>query len=124
MHDPTSEPYFLCARFIAPLALCAALAGCSSTVGDGVTFFADPGQYQYHNCEQLAAAANATQARYQELQRLIEKADQGIAGPLISTAVYRTEYRSTGEELVVIERTRRAKKCLTPSSWRSNAVVR
>ncbi|MGH6769515.1 MAG: hypothetical protein ACRECO_10910 [Xanthobacteraceae bacterium] len=124
MHDPITEPRPTLTRFTASLVLCMALVGCSSTGEYGVALFADPGKYQYHNCQQLAEAAKATQTRHQELQQLIEKANQGLAGPVISAAVYRTEHRSTGEELVLIARTQRTKNCLTSSNWRSNAAVR
>jgi hypothetical protein len=124
MHDPITERRSMRKRVIALPVLCVALAGCSAGGGYGFALFADPGQYQYHNCQQLAEAAKITRARHQELQELIDKADRGLAGPVISAAVYRTEHRSTGEELVVIERAQRAKNCLTTSNWRSNAVVR
>jgi hypothetical protein len=106
------------------LVLCAGLAGCSSTSDQTFAFFADPGQYQYHNCEQLAGAATKVGTRHKELQQLIDKAEQGVGGAIVSTAVYRGEHRSTGEELAVIEREQRAKNCLTASTWRSNTIIR
>src|SRR5262245_9817722 len=62
---------------LAPPMLCVALlgsvlAGCSSTGVSPVMFFADPGKYQYHNCEQLTAAHKSVSVREQELRDLIE----------------------------------------------------
>jgi hypothetical protein len=109
---------------LAPLLTCGVLAACSSSGGYAVDLFADPGQYQYYDCPMLAKAAKGTQERRKELARLIAKAEQGAAGAVVSTVVYRSDYREAGEQLVVIEREQRTKKCLTESSWRSNAVIR
>jgi len=106
-----------------PLLLCAALAGCASAV-EGPLLFSDAGKYQYHNCDQLAAAAKAQSAREQELKTLIDKAEQGAGGFLVSMMAYKTDYVAAEEELRVIESTARTKNCLTPSTWQSNRVIR
>jgi hypothetical protein len=100
------------------------IAGCSSSSEFGVMVFADPGKYQYKTCDEIAAAATATAARQKTLRELIGKADQGAAGPLVSTIAYRGEYRTVSEELVVIENTARAKNCLTAANWGSRDVIR
>jgi hypothetical protein len=105
-------------------AACASSAGCSSTSDQTFAFFADPSQYQFHNCEQLATAAKEVRARREELQRLIDRAEQAVGGAIVSTAVYLGEHRSKTEELAMIERQQRARKCVTTSDWRSNAVIR
>ena len=43
------------ARLLPLVALCALVTGCATS--DGPYFFADAGKYQFHNCEQLAAAS-------------------------------------------------------------------
>jgi hypothetical protein len=108
---------------IMPLLLCAALAGCTSAV-EGPLLFSDAGKYQYHNCDQLAAAAKSQMAREQELKMLIDKAEQGAGGFLVSMMAYKTDYIAVEEDLRVIETTARSKNCLTPSTWQSNSVIR
>jgi hypothetical protein len=109
---------------LAALALGAVLAGCSFTSESSIAIFADPGKYQYHNCDQLIAAATGVDRRQQELKLLIEAAERSAAGGVMGTLAYRGEYRSNGEELAIIERTARTKKCLTAANWRSSTAIR
>ncbi|HEY7299716.1 MAG TPA: twin-arginine translocation pathway signal [Xanthobacteraceae bacterium] len=105
-----------------PLLLCLLAGGCASAV-EGPLFFSDAGKYQYHNCDQLAAAAKAQTAREQELKALIDKAEEGVGGVIVSLMAYKTDYVAVEEELRVIESTARSKHCLTPATWQSNAVI-
>jgi hypothetical protein len=116
---PLSAPLML---RVAALWLCLATGGCTSAV-EGPLIFSDAGKYQYHNCDQLAAAARTQAAREQELKALIEKADQGVGGFLVSLMAYKTDYVAVEEELRVIETTARNKHCVTPATWQSNAVI-
>ena len=102
----------------------ALLAGCSSTGDNPLTIFADPGQYQYSTCEQLAAQRQHWAGREKELKLLMDKADQGTGGAIVNVLAYKADYVAAGEQLKVIETTARAKNCQTPSTWRSNSVVR
>jgi len=106
-----------------PLSLCFALAGCAAAV-DGASFFSDPGKYQYHNCEQLASAAKSQIGRQQELKDLINKAEQGAGGIIVSLMAYKSDYVAVEEDLRVIETTARNKNCVTPATWQSNTVIR
>ena len=72
---------------------------------------------------QLAVAAKAQSARELELKALIDKAEQGVGGILVSLMAYKTDYVAIEEDLRVIESTARSKNCLTPSTWQSNAVI-
>src|SRR5205085_11328199 len=65
---PLSAPLML---RVASLWLCLATGGCMSAV-EGPLIFSDAGKYQYHNCDQLAAAARTQAAREQELKALID----------------------------------------------------
>ena len=94
---------------VAILAMCALLAGCAS--GDGPYFFADAGKYQFHNCEQLAAASKQKHDRQRELKELIDKAEQAAGGQIVSVLAYRSDYVAVNEELQVIDSTIREKKC-------------
>jgi len=100
------------------------LAACSSSGDNAMTFFADPGKYQYHTCDQLATAAKTVSARQQELKTLIDRAEQGAAGAFVGTIAYRSDYIAATEDLRVLDATAREKNCLTPETWRSNTVIR
>jgi hypothetical protein len=91
---------------------------------DGPLFFSDPGKYQYHNCEQLAASAKGQIRRQQELKELIDKAEQGVGGIIVSLMAYKSDYVAVEEDLRVIETTARNKNCVTPATWQSNTVIR
>jgi hypothetical protein len=93
--------------------LCGAIAGCTGMQDNG-QLFADPGKYQYHNCEQLATAHKAVLVREAQLKGLIDKAEQGAAGAVVGTIAYRTDYIAVGEELRVIESAERNKNCPPP----------
>jgi hypothetical protein len=88
------------------------LAGCAGDFEKGL-LFADAGKYQFHNCEQLAAAAKQTSAREQQLKGLIDKAEQGAGGMIVSAMAYRTDYVAATEELRVIQSEQRNKSCAT-----------
>jgi outer membrane murein-binding lipoprotein Lpp len=105
---------------LASVLLC---AGCSSSSNVDVMVFANPGKYEYHTCDQISAAGKTLVAREAVLRDLIEKAEQGAAGALVSTIAYRGEHRSVVEELGVIEAAAKRKKCATPATWRSNTAI-
>jgi len=105
------------------LALMLACAGCSTSPNVSVMLFADPGKYEYHTCDQILAAGRSAAAREQRLRELIEKAEYGAAGGLVSTVAYRGEHRTVVEEIAVIETAARRKNCLTPATWRSNTAI-
>ena len=98
-------------------------AGCSSSSNLNVMLFADPGKYEYHTCDQILAAGRNQASAAERLQRLIDKAEQGAAGTLVSTIAYRTEHRTAVEDLAVIEVAARRKNCLTPATWRSSTAI-
>jgi hypothetical protein len=98
-------------------------AACSSSSKVDVMLFADPGKYQYHNCQQILAAGNAVAEREAKLRSLIQKAEQSPGGALVGTVAYRGEHRTVVEELGVIDTASRQKKCLTPPTWRSTTVI-
>lgn len=105
-----------------PVWLCLVMAGCASAV-EGPLIFSDAGKYQYHNCDQLAAAAKTQAAREQELKALIDRAEEGVGGVLVSLMAYKADFIAVEEELRVIETTARGKHCVTPATWQSNAVI-
>jgi hypothetical protein len=102
----------------------AALSGCSSTGGDTLTVFADPGKYQYHSCEQIANERKSWTTRQHELQLLMDKADQSAGGAVVNALAYKADQVAANEELRVLDNTARAKNCETPANWKSNSSVK
>jgi len=99
------------------------LAACASAFEYPVTVFADPGQFQFLDCEQLAAQRTARQARVRELKLLMDKAEQSTGGTFVNAIAYEADYVTAQEDLKVIEASAHVKKCSTPENWRSNSAV-
>ncbi len=96
---------FLRASVLALLALVAfGAAACSTSSNFQVMLFADPGKYEYHTCDQILKAGEGVAERELKLRELIQKAEQGAGGAIVSTVAYRGEYRTVVEELAVIDR--------------------
>jgi len=68
------------------------LSGCAD-MSDGMTSaFADPAKYQLYDCKQLEAERKGLAIRMAELQGLMNKAQDGFAGPAIAEVAYRNDY--------------------------------
>jgi hypothetical protein len=102
------------------------LAACASELSNPLVggFFADPGQYEFFSCEQLAPQRAYWSARMQELKLLMDKAEKGTGGAVVSVVAYKGEYVAAHENLQVVEATARMKKCTTPENWGSTSAVR
>jgi hypothetical protein len=106
------------------LALGGLVVGCAD-MGDGLTsVFADPSKYNLYDCKQLEAERKALASRMAELQGLINKAQDGFAGPVVAEVAYRNEYialrgqkKNADEawELIKCRDTPPAKTVATPS---------
>ena len=110
------------AGFVAALLLASVLAACSNG-GDGLLFLIDPGKYQYYSCAQLATTTTSQSARLQEVATLIERAEQGVGGAVVSTIAYKSDYTVIAQDLKLLEAAARAKNCVIASSWRSNSAI-
>ena len=86
-------------------------------------FLSDPAKYQYHSCDLLALAIRGTVVRQQELEMLIERAEQATAGSVVSAIAYKSEYTAIGQDLRLLDAAARSKNCVIASTWRSNAVI-
>jgi hypothetical protein len=74
------------------IALGGLLVGCAD-MSDGLTsVFADPSKYNLYDCKQLEAERKSLASRMAELQGLINKAQDGLAGPVVAEVAYRNEY--------------------------------
>jgi hypothetical protein len=100
------------------------LLGCASTADNPITIFADPGQYQYFNCDQLAGQRKYWTNREQEIRQLMDKADQGAGGAVVNVLAYKADHVAATEQVKLIEAAARSKNCETPANWRSNSAVR
>jgi hypothetical protein len=106
------------------LAIGLLLGGCSSGSDSSFSLFAEPGKYQFHSCEQIAAAIKTWSAREQELKTLMDRADQSAGGSAIGLIAYKADYVAAGEEIDELKATARSKKCEQAASWRSDGVIR
>ena len=99
------------------------LAACTSAL-EQLTVFTDPAKYDFYNCEQLAAQRTARKLREEELKSLMDKAEQSTGGTFVNVIAYKGDYTEVQEDLKLIERTARTKKCSSPENWQSNSAVR
>jgi hypothetical protein len=56
----------------------------------------------------------------EELRLLMDKAEQGSGGAVVSVHAYQADYVATTEELKIIANAAHAKSC---NSWQSNSAV-
>ena len=92
------------------------LAACTSALDSPFTVFADPGQYEFFNCEQLAAQRTARKAREEELKLLMDKSERSTGGAFVNLIAYKSDYVTAQEDLKVIDATARVKKCNIPEN--------
>ena len=89
----------------------AGLAGCAG-MGDGMsTAFADPAKYQLYDCKQLETERKSLDTRAAELEGLIEKAQGGVAGPVVAELAYRNEAIAVQGQRKFAEEAWRQNKC-------------
>jgi hypothetical protein len=100
---------------VAPSLACilAGFLGACSSFNDNnpFTVFADPGQYQYHSCEQIAGLRAMQAKRAQDLKQLMDKAEQSTGGAVVNVIAYKADYVSATEEVKVLDVTARSKNC-------------
>jgi hypothetical protein len=104
----------------------ALLAACASEISNPLLggAFVDPGKYEFHSCEQIAANRKPLEERVQKLKLLMDKAEKGTGGAVVSVVAYKMEYTAVQDELKVIDATARDKKCKTPENWSSTSAIR
>ncbi len=94
------------------LALGIGLAGCADLGGDAWTSaFADPAKYDLYDCKQLATTRQNLAAQAKSLKALMDKADTGVAGPLVAELAYRNEDIAVRAQSRLAEETWRRNKC-------------
>ena len=90
------------------------LLACSPAVMEPVTVFADPGKYQFYNCDQLTGQRTHWASRELELKLLMDKAEESTGGAVVNVIAYHADYVAAREELKVTDATVRAKNCNAP----------
>ena len=76
-----------------------------------VTYFADPGQYEYFSCGLLTERRKFWVDRELELRLLMDKSEQASGGTFVNIIAYKADHVAAHEELKLIDATWRAKKC-------------
>jgi hypothetical protein len=100
------------------------LGGCTSATQSSLTFFADPGKYEFSSCQTLAGQRKYYQQRQQELKLLMDRAERSAGGGVVNVLAYQGDYAAVGEELQLVERAQRQKNCELPENWGSNSAIR
>jgi hypothetical protein len=110
---PTGVAQLLALR-VGGLLAAGLLSACSSAGINPFTPFADPGTYEFYNCDQIAGQQSSWRVKEQELKLLMDKAGQGTGGAVVNVIAYQADYAKARDELKVLEATARAKNCPPP----------
>src|SRR3954466_14461549 len=86
-----------------------ALSGCAGVSETIAPAFADPARYELYDCKQLEAERKGLAARTADLQKLMDKAETGAGGAVVSELAYRNDYVSV-----------RGRAQLADDAWRRN----
>jgi hypothetical protein len=95
------------------LVLAGHLGGCAS-MGDGMVSgaFVDPAKYDLYDCPQLETERKTLATKTAELQGLIDKAQTGTGGAVVSELAYRNDYISTRAQAKLAEENWQKSKCV------------
>jgi hypothetical protein len=88
-----------------------ALSGCAGVSETIAPAFADPARYDLYDCKQLETERKAMAHRTVELQRLMDKAETGTGGAVVSELAYRNDYIATRGQAQMVEDVWRRNKC-------------
>ncbi|MFK4531437.1 hypothetical protein ABIF90_009418 [Bradyrhizobium japonicum] len=97
--------------FLALLAAGAALSGCAGMSETIAPAFADPGKYELYDCKQLEAERKGIASRTEQLQKLMEKAETGAGGAVVSELAYRNDYIAVRGQSQLAEEAWRRNRC-------------
>jgi hypothetical protein len=88
-----------------------ALSGCAGVSETIAPAFADPARYELYDCKQLEAERKALAARTADLQKLMDKAETGTGGTVVSELAYRNDYVAVRGAAQLAEDAWRRNKC-------------
>ncbi|MET4033308.1 hypothetical protein ABIB94_004101 [Bradyrhizobium sp. JR7.2] len=97
--------------FLALLVAGAALSGCAGMSETIAPAFADPGKYELYDCKQLEAERKGIASRTEQLQKLMEKAETGAGGAVVSELAYRNDYIAVRGQSQLAEEAWRRNRC-------------
>jgi len=89
----------------------AALSGCASMSETVAPAFADPARYELYDCKQLEGERKALAKRTDDLQKLMEKAETGAGGAVVSELAYRNDYIAVRGQAQLVEEAWRRNRC-------------
>ncbi len=94
------------------LIIVAPLAGCAGSLDSTKQgLFAQPGKFRFLPCKDLTARAAANLQRERELTSLIERANQGTGGSVISATVYGPDLEQVRADARELQQTMADKNC-------------
>jgi hypothetical protein len=100
-----------CCVAVALLAAGLALSGCAGMSETIAPAFADPGRYELYECKQLEGERKSLANRTADLQRLMDKAQTGAGGAVVSELAYRNDYVAVRGQAQMAEDAWRRNKC-------------
>ncbi|MCK1467014.1 twin-arginine translocation pathway signal [Bradyrhizobium sp. 193] len=100
-----------CCVVAALLAADFALSGCAGMSETVAPAFADPAKYELYDCKQLEGERKSIANRTGDLQRLMEKAQTGAGGAVVSELAYRNDYIAVRGQAQMADDAWRRNKC-------------
>jgi len=88
-----------------------ALSGCAGMSETIAPAFADPAKYELYDCKQLEAERKALAKKTADLQKLMDKAETGAGGAVVSELAYRNDYLAVRGQAQMAEDAWRRNRC-------------
>ena len=104
-------PRRTCCVAVTLLAAGFALSGCAGMSETVAPAFADPARYELYDCKQLEGERKSLATRTADLQRLMDKAQTGAGGAVVSELAYRNDYVAVRGLAQMAEDAWRRNKC-------------
>jgi hypothetical protein len=92
------------------------LAGCANMSDSLTSAFADPAKFDMYDCKQLEAERAKLATHSVELQRLMAKAETGVAGPVVTELAYRNDYIAVRGQIRVADEVWQRNKCVATAT--------
>jgi hypothetical protein len=100
-----------CCAVAALVAAGFALSGCAGMSETIAPAFADPAKYELYDCKQLETERKTLAKRTAELQHLMDKAETGAGGAVVSELAYRNDYVAVRGQAQMAEDAWRRNRC-------------
>ncbi|MGY3035071.1 hypothetical protein ACVIIV_004241 [Bradyrhizobium sp. USDA 4354] len=111
MAASSSSPLRGFGALLALLAAGVALSGCAGMSETIAPAFADPAKYELYDCKQLESERKALAKRTDDLRALMEKAETGAGGAVVSELAYRNDYVAVRGQAQLAEDAWRRNRC-------------